>query len=299
MKFRPFLHYGVGDLWESREFVKDWMRALGVSECEYACRYPAVFEDMPEIKTTTVGAEHQMRTGWYRQGEDFFLNLWIGCRNAETRPSGDYVIWPGVGCTVENLYRMHNQYLSEAGLPPLPRSIADYIPTIDYSRIKTDQMWQMLNVLRGKRLVLLCNGATGSGHAANFSFAKMVELLPSTPDTFFIFTERQPVERDGVFFTDDITLRPPGGSDMLAISYLSTFCSVIVGRCSGAQMPCETLSNWRDESKTLLSFTQHDNGATFVRNPAALGLKMKRVWSGADSPESAAQVLAEVLKSTL
>jgi hypothetical protein len=296
MKFRPFLHYGVGDLWESREFVKDWMKLLGVSECEYACRYPAVFQDMPEIKTAVVTDEHLMRTGWYRRGGDFFLNCWIGCRNAETRPSGDFVLWPGTGCCVEHLYRMHNTYLREARLPPLPRAIVDYIPTIDYSRINLGRIPEFVKEHEGKRLVLLCNGITGSGHAANFDFLEMVQRIPlrSSEDVVFIFTERR--EPADFFYTGDITLRPPGGSDMLAISYLSTFCSVIVGRCSGAQMPCETKANWMDGSKTLLSFTQHDNGATFVRNPAALGLKMRRVWSGAETPEAAAAVLAEVLK---
>lgn len=291
-----YSHYGVGDLWESREFVLDWMRLYGVETCTYACRYPAVFEDLPQIQCIPVQPDMDMRRAWERRSEELRLNSWIGCRNAETKPPGDFVIWPGIGCVVENLYRMHNTYLREAWLSPLPRPIVDYIPTIDYSRINCGNVDAFVKEHAGKRLVLLCNGATGSGHAVNFDFAEMVQRLPlrSNGDLEFIFTERNTLA--DVHFTDDITLRPPGGSDMLAISYLSTFCSVIVGRCSGAQMPTETLPNWRDGSKTLLSFTQHNNGATFVRNPAALGLKMKRVWSGAETPEAAALVLAEVLK---
>lgn len=287
-------HFGVGDTYESREFVLDWMRLYGVATATYACRFPAVFEDLPQITCIPVQPDMDMRKAWERRGEELRLNSWIGARNAETKPPGDYVIWPGIGCTVENLYRMHNVYLREARLPPLPRPIVDYIPTIDYSQINCGNVDAFVKEHAGKRLVLLCNGATGSGHAANFDFLEMMQRLPHrrSEKVVFIFTERN---NSNNFFTDDITLRPQGGSDMLAISYLSTFCSVIVGRCSGAQMPCETLPNWRDGSKTLLSFTQHDNGATFVRNPAALGLKMKRVWSGAETPEAAAVVLAEIL----
>ncbi len=291
-----FNHYGVGDLYESREFVLDWMRLYGVTECTYACRYPAVFEDLPQIHCIPVQPDMDMRRGWERRGEELRLNTWIGCRNAETKPPGDFVIWPGVGCTVENLYRMHNTYLREAHLPALPRAIVDYIPTIDYSKINCGKVDAFVKEHQGKRLVLLCNGATGSGHAANFNFMQMVTAMPRREDTIFIFTEGKEPKFDDWRFTDDITLRQPGGSDMLAISYLSTFCSVIVGRCSGAQMPCETLQNWSDGNKTLLSFTQHDNGATFVRNPTALGLKMKRVWGGAETPDAAASVLTEVLK---
>jgi hypothetical protein len=289
-------HYGVGDLYESREFVKDWMKLYGVETATYACRYPAVFEDMPELQCIPVQSDMDMRRAVQYRGEHLLVNTWIGARNAETRPPGDYVIWPGVGCVVENLYRMHNDYLREAGLPPLPRQIVDYIPDIDYNRVKLGDAYQFIEEHRGKRMVILCNGPTGSGHAANFSFELMVAMLPPMENTIFIFTEDHDVHAPNWYSTDDITLRPPGGSDMLAISYLSTFCSVIVGRCSGAQMPCETKQNWMDPSKTLLSFTQHDNGATFVRNPAALGLKMRRVWSGAETPEAAAAVLAEVLK---
>lgn len=289
-----FNHYGVGDLYESREFVLDWMRLYGVDTATYACRYPAVFEDLPQLRCIPVQPDMDMRRAVEYRGEELRLNTWIGARNASTRPSGDYVIWPGVGCVVENLYRMHNDYLREARLRPLLRPVVDYIPNIDYSKINLGRIPEFVEQQKGKRLVLLCNGATGSGHAANFDFLEMVQRLPHREDVVFIFTER--CNAEDVFFTDDITLRPPGGSDMLAISYLSTFCSVIVGRCSGAQMPCETRQNWEDPSKTLLSFTQHDNGATFVRNPAALGLKMRRVWSGAETPEAAAAVLAEVLK---
>lgn len=296
--------YGVGDLYESREFVLDWMKLYGVETCTYACRYPAVFEDLPQFQCVPVQPDMDMRRAWERRSEELRLNSWIGCRNGETKPPGDFVIWPGVGCVVENLYRMYNTYLREARMPSLPRAIVDYIPTIDYSRINCGNVDAFVEENKGKRLVLLCNGATGSGHAANFSFLEMVDKMdfaPEVDDKIFIFTERIGDEKTlfprwDIRFTDDITLRQPGGSDMLAISYLSTFCSVIVGRCSGAQMPCETRQNWEDPTKTLLSFTQHDNGATFVRNPAALGLKMKRVWSGAETPEAAAAVLAEVLK---
>jgi len=292
-----YSHYGVGDLFESREFALDWMRLYGVETATYACRYPAVFEDLPQLHCIPVQPDMDMRKGWERRGEELRVNTWVGCRNAETRPSGNYVLWPGVGCCVEHIYRMHNDYAREAGFAGMPRPIVDYIPTIDYSRINCGNVDAFVKEHEGKKLVLLCNGPTGSGHAANFDFLEMVSHLFSIPDTDFIFTEwRTDTYAPYCFFTDAITNRQPGGSDMLAISYLSTFCSVIVGRCSGAQMPCETKQNWMDPNKTLLSFTQHDNGATFVRNPEALGLKMRRVWSGAETPEAAAEVLAEVLR---
>jgi hypothetical protein len=290
-------HYGIGDLFESREFVLEWMRILKVSEATYHCRYPAVFEDLPQIKTAPLTPDLNMRTPVLRRGKHFVVNTWIGALNGETKPRGDYVIWPGVGCTVENIYRMHNDYLRMVGLPRLSRSIADYLPTIDYSRINPTQ-YEAVNrfvAVKPPQMILIANGNTGSGHAANFDMLEMLRSIPPDPARLFIFSERRETERPDVFFTDDITGRKPGETDVLAISLLSTFCDLIVGRCSGAQMPCETRDNWMDPSKTLLSFTEHDNGASFVRDPVALGLKMRRVHSNATTPEAAAAILQKVL----
>ncbi len=188
---------------------------------------------------------------------------------------------------------MHSTYLREAGFKPLQRPVADYIPNVDYSKVNCGKVDEFRERIRGK-FVLVCNGPTGSGHAANFDMAAMIAPAPTRSSVSYLLTERAPLDRSDVFFTDDITERN-GRCDVLAISYLSTFCDVIVGRCSGAQMVCETKQNWEDPKKTILSFTQHDNGATFVRDPVALGLRMRRVWSGASTPEEAATVLQSVL----
>lgn len=290
-----FNHFGLGDTFESREFILDWMRAFGVETCEYETRFPDVFEDLPQIQTRPFNPSRNMRHFVSRRNNHIILNSWIGALNGDTKPQGDYVIHPGVGCTVDNLHRMHWQYQTWAGLKGMKKPVVDYLTDIDYAKVRLGGVPDFVNQNHGKKIVLLANGPTGSQHAENFDMAKMVELLPES-DTVFVFTERAKTDRGNILFTDDITNRQPGQSDFNAISYLSTFCSVIVGRCSGAQMVCETRRNWNDPSKTILSFTHHDNGASFVRDPEALGLKMKRVWSGASTPEEAAKVLAQVLE---
>lgn len=291
-----FNHYGVGDLWESREFVLEWMRVLGISECEYACRYPAVFEDLPQIRTRPLTDDLNMRHWASRRNGRYMLNTWIGALNGETNPKGDYVIWPGIGCCVENILRMNNDYLKRLGLPRITKPAQDFLTTVDYGRINKGNVDNFVlsdNIMGRHKIVLVCNGPTGSGHAANFDMARMVELLPES-DSVFVFTERATCNKPLVFFTDDITERN-GRCDVLAISYLSRFCNVIVGRCSGAQMVCETKENWMNPNKTLVSFTQHRNGACFPFNPEALGLKMRLVHSTATTPEEAAEVLRNVL----
>lgn len=288
-----FNHFGVGDLFESREFVLEWMRVLGVSECEYACRYPAVFEDLPQIKTRELTPDLNMRHWASKRAGHYLVNTWIGALNGETTPRGNYVLYPGIGCCIEHIHRMHSDYMQKLGLGRITKPVQDFLTTVDYSKVNLGNIHDFLQKREGCKLVLVCNGSTGSGHAANFDMAAALPIREWS-NTLYILTERVPTDRQDIVFTDDITERN-GRCDVLAISYLSRFCDVIVGRCSGAQMVTETKENWMDESKTLVSFTQHNNGASFVLDPLPLGLKMRRVWSGASTPEEAAEVLKGVL----
>lgn len=299
MKLIFYNHYGNGDLFESREFVLDWMRLAGVTEACYAHRrLPGFFDDLPQLKSIDVLPEMDMRKSitWRDGGEELWVNTWIG-RDSQ------YVVNPGIGCVVEQIYRMHNDMLMEAGLPTLKRSLVEYIPTIDYARIKVGYLPMWIDRQRGKRLVLLCNGPTGSGQASNFDFGPMLDRIAYDPEVAYIFTDRptagvcfEVLGRGDVFFTDDLTGREPGGWDLNQISYLSRYCDVIVGRCSGAQMHAQVLENWMDSRKALICFTHHRNGACFVWDPEALGLKMKVVWSPADNAMVAASILGQTIE---
>lgn len=298
MKLTFYNHYGNGDLFESREFVLDWMRLAGVTEAGYAHRdLPGIFADLPQIHSLPVHPEMDMRRSLTRRPDDeLWVNTWIG------RDSG-YVVNPGIGCVVEEIYRMHQDMLREAGLPPLPRPLVEYLPTIDYTRIELGRLHSFLSEHRHEKLALICNGPTGSGQAENFDLA--AALPEPRPDRRFLLTQGHPqmtqrgadqIEgRPDVLFTDDLTGRPPGGWDLNAISYLSRFCDVIVGRCSGPQMFTQVRPNWEDGSKTQVCFTHHRNGACFVLHPERLGLRMKVIWSPAATPAAAGDVLRGIL----
>ncbi|OHD23028.1 MAG: hypothetical protein A2Y38_23325 [Spirochaetes bacterium GWB1_59_5] len=307
MNLTFFNHYGVGDLIESREFVKDWMKLCGVRTARYAHRpLPGFFADLPGIESVAITEAMDMRRALTRtKGTDgtdgtdeLWVNTWIG-------RDGRYVVNPGIGCTVEGLYWMHNDLLKEAGLPPLPRTVVEYIPTIDYTRIDLGNLHTWLDAHRGERLVLVCNGKTGSGQAENFDLVEAIRLTGPQEKTTYLFTEPIPdtphLTPDTFFFTDKLTQRDRrevgayGPCDFNALSYLSRFCDVIIGRCSGPQMAANVLPNWLDSTKTLVSFTHHQNGSCFVLNPEALGLRMKRIWSGASTAETAAKVLEKLL----
>jgi hypothetical protein len=323
IKLTFYNHYGNGDLFESREFCLDWMKLLGVTEAEYAHRPFAAlkagagddtfFSDLPQVLP-----EMDMRKAvTVRSDPDgLWVNTWIG-------RDGQYVINPGVGCVVEELYRMHNDMLRASKLPPLPRSVAEYIPDIDYARVNLGQIKEFLDEHRGDELVLLCNGPTGSMHASNFDFGPLANLIPPKLGRILIFTQQCPQmprsTRSDIYWTDEIfsgialtglkadqdKLRARAVSmtkelhDVIhlnALAYLARHCSVMVGRCSGPHVFCGTKQNWMDSTKTLVCFTNHPNGACFVRDPEKLGLKMKVAREAPQTPEAGAEILNSILR---
>ncbi len=304
MKLVMIQPFGNGDLFESRQFALDWMWACGVTTAKYAHKpkYYGSFEDLPQIESVpiTQAMMTQAAGGIAWNNDELMVNMWIGRGWAPPNHKG-YVLDPGVGCVLEMIYQMHNDLRVEAGLPLISKSMVEMIPTIDYTRIfiaNTLKEYLAQNI--GRKLVLVCNGKTTSAQADNFDYHVMLDYLPQHDGVRYLLTEKVTIpDRPDVVFTDDLTQRNKiqshPGWDMTAISYLSRYCDVMVGRCSGTHMYTQVLENWMDSSKTLVCFTHHRNGACFVRNPESLGLKMRVLWSPATNARDAADVLNDVL----
>lgn len=301
MKICFYNHFGNGDLIESRMFALAFMKMAGVATAEYAhqSQYAGSFEDLWQLKPILIKPQMQPNASLTRVGDTLWVNTWVG-RGHDQKMNG-YVLQPGVGCVIERIMQMWDDLLVEAGLPLLPGTAQEYLPRIDYTRCSiSPKVAEYLNDNIGKKLVLICNGKTTSHQCANFDYHPILDHIPMRDGVRYLFTEKVPgFKRADVTFTDDITERMTipqhAGWDLTAISYLSRYCDIIVGRCSGAQMYAQTLENWMDGNKTLVCFTHHRNGACFVRYPEALGLRMNVVWS----PTVHAQVAAEIIRELL
>lgn len=298
-------HFGNGDLIESRQFALAFMRLAGVKTAYYAHKpqYAGSFEDLPQLEYTPLTNEMNPGKGITVVGlpgsKRMFVNTWVG-RGHDQKQNG-YVLQPGVGCVLERIHQMWNDLTVEAGLPLLPGTLVEYLPVIDYTQVHiASPLRCYLRDNLGRKLVLICNGKTTSNQCSNFDYAPILDHLPRREDLRYLLTERVPLAgRSDVEFTDDLTQREHlanhRGWDLTAISYLSRYCDVIVGRCSGAQMYAQVLENWMDSRKTLVCLTYHRNGACFVRNPESLGLRMRVLWSSADNAKGAAEVIEPLL----
>lgn len=295
--------YGAGDLFESKAFVLEWMKLAGVDSAQYACKpqFWGIFEDVPQIRCVPLSPKDGVVGIYWSGGKTLHVNTWVGQKGYRGE-SGSYVLHPGTGCVIEKIYKLHNVLLLEAGLKLLPGGIANYLPTVDYARVPiAPSLTRYLAQNADRKLVLVCNGKTTSLHALNFDYHPMLEYLPESDAVRYLFTERVPIPpgRRDVTFTDDLTGRLTDpihpGFDLNAISFLSRFCAVLVGRCSGPHVFCQVRENWLDPNKTLVCFTHYRNGACFVRYPHELGLKMQVCWSNETQTRGAADVLKGVI----
>jgi hypothetical protein len=99
-----------------------------------------------------------------------------------------------------------------------------------------------------KDIVLFCNGKTRSQQTFNSGIEYMGDIVQAlakrNKNSNFVCTEKFNLNNEitNIFFTDDI-FRSVLGGDINEISYLSTFCKLIVGKNSGTYQYCIVQDN--------------------------------------------------------
>jgi len=116
------------------------------------------------------------------------------------------------------------------------------------------------------------------------------QVAMNHPDMDFITTHQIQSDIENLFFTGDITKL--NEFDLNEVSYLSTFCSTLIGRNSGPHVFTQVKQNCMDDKKKLLSFTYQPTGASFIVNtPVAL----RKYWSGHTDPTNVVSQMEIVL----
>lgn len=260
-------NFGNGDIHESREFVKDMMKIIPAEEYFYShLKSPDLISDIPNLQFFPPTVVMNSMSPFIKEPGTLYINTWIG---RDSR----YVL-PGIGCTIEENYKMFNEILGAFG-HRLTLPVISYIPKIEYAYYNIDNVKRFVNShISGK--VLICNGPVRSAQAHNFDFTPVIiNLVTLYRDIEFIITEKIDFSADNLHTTDEV-VRSKSVCDLNEVSYLSTFCDVIVGRSSGPFLFCQTYQNWMDLSKVFLSFSYKITGANIVHKLPVLAKKM---WS--------------------
>jgi hypothetical protein len=278
-------HFGAGDVFESREFVKAWMKLVPAEEYYYSHgKNPRILLDIPELKFKDV-TEHMnpMRGVWDDTNGNLYVNTWIG-------RDGKYVL-PGIGCTVEKLYDMHNDMLKVYDLGVLPGEPIDYIPDIDYEKYDIQKVLDFIRATEGTERIYIDNGLVQSMQAENFDMNSIVlSLTEMHKDKLFICTQAFKNNRPNLEFVGEFA--PGIGFDLNEASFLSLYCSTLIGRNSGPHVYTQVKRNVMDESKKLLSFTYKFSGSSFVVNTK---VKIAKFWSDATNGLKVIEKIEEVL----
>lgn len=278
-------HFGAGDVYESREFIKEWMRLVPANSYHYSHgKDPRILKDIERLHFKEV-TQHMdpMRGVWDDLNGNLYVNTWIG-------RDGRYVL-PGIGCTVEKLYQMHNDLLRVYDLGQLAGQPINYIPDIDYYQYDLVECNKFMGTCNGETKVFIDNGLVQSNQAENFDFSPIIEAVAKNHlKKKFIITHQFPTSVPNIFFTSEITRVEK--FDLNEVSYLSVFCDVLIGRNSGPHVFTQNRTNCECEEKKLLSFTYHPLGASFVVNTP---VEIQKFWSGATDRNGVIQKIEEVL----
>lgn len=277
-------HFGAGDIFESREFVKEWMSIIPARLYEYAHgKNPRILLDIPQLqyKEPTVHMDAS-RDVWDDGHGNLYVNTWIG-------RDGRYVL-PGIGCTVEGLYRMHNDMLKVYNFDLLSGQPKDYIPDINYDVYNISKAAELMKQTPGK-WVFIDNGLVQSMQAQNFPFNPVIEeVAKRNPDCNLLCTHEFRTEQTNIYFTNWYT--GGVGFDLNEVSFMSLFCDVLIGRNSGPHVYTQVWKNVSNSSKKLLSFTYHQQGSSFVVNT---DVAIQKVWSPATSKQDVIREIERTL----
>lgn len=267
-----YCYFGNGDLFNSREFIKELLYNFPTTKLTYAhSKSPRMFEDIDRLNYSKIIADimPQNKHSLIGNAKDLYINSWIGL-------DSKYVL-PGIGVTLRKYKELYNKILKDAETGfQFESEDKCYIPTINYKKLKYYK--NVYNYFRKKKnnFVLISNGDVFSNQSNNFDFNPLIDsVCDEFKEFIFIATEDRGLVKDNLVYTNDI-IRADDGFDLNEISYLSTFVDTIIGRSSGPYVFAQVSENLYNNNKKFLSFTYHINASDL-----AMGIPTpaKKYWS--------------------
>lgn len=259
-----FNHYHRGDLLTSREFVRQVTQELP-EDVEYAYMHFNHSKLTRDLNIPKIGEPSELdpKTPFYQDGEDLYVNTWIGC-------FWDIFCAHG-GINMNSLWhqwqKIYETINAVFGSSLELKEKENYLPTIDYDKYQIDSVKEYAKESANKK-ILICNGAPKSGQSFADNMSSFIHVSAKKyPQVDFICTEKFETTEKNILFTDDLIKdtevedkrapwedRNTNVCDLYEISYLSTKCDAIVGKNSGPFVFCETKENYMNPKKKFLSY---------------------------------------------
>jgi hypothetical protein len=280
-------HYGAGDIFISREFVKEICNKIPAENYYYAhAKNKRILADMPFLQWEAITDKHVMRSYFRPAGEDLYINTWMGVTSKYVTPANS--------CSINNAYRMYNDILRALGYETLLQNSLGYIPQpiFGFGNFQLDGVIEFIGNI--KDFILIDNCFVQSNQAKNFDFTPIIDRLAGDfPDKAFVTTMQTDIIRDNVFFSGLIT-KTDDGFDLNEISFLSQFTNTIIGRSSGPMVFCMTKENCYNQNKLFLSFTYRPEAAHIVDQ--GIKIPAKTAWGDAKNEDDVVSIISNVIE---
>jgi hypothetical protein len=190
----------------------------------------------------------------------------------------------------EKIYDILGNWIGKKIDYPTTSEVVKLFPVIDYSKFPA---CQNISIDKIKKNVLFSNGPVHSGqcdYTGNLS--EIIEFVAdSYPAIDFYATHKYNSSKKNVIFTSDIikSERP----DLNEISYISTFCNLIIGRNSGPFCFTTTKDNVLTEGKKFFSFGKRELDSFYVGIEDA---KCRFHFHPYKRPETLYQIINDLVK---
>lgn len=168
--------------------------------------------------------------------DKLYINTWYGQNHRNFMAQGGGTSLRTIQLIIQNI----QSYLNTN----VPISEVDIYPTVDYEKLK-------INFDLVKNSILICNDNAVSGQSNNMDLDPMILYLSKKyKDIMFYVTKKTNLFSENITYIDDLLTQRP---NLLEVSYISNYSSIIIGRCSGPYSYCMTKENILDENKSLIA----------------------------------------------
>lgn len=228
-----------GDIHFTREFVRDIIGKTSYDEYYfYHKRSPKLLMDIPNLQHGQLNINCKTNLQFYIVNNETYINTHLlGLLDSPKSVNLDI------------FYDYFQIIYDKLKIPIEPKR--HYLPIIDYNQFEISNVNEYLLNNKSFPKVLICNGDVHSNQSFPLDFKFLIEKVATEfPQIHFILTDKKDIiEMPNVLYSTDI-INTFG--DLNEISYLSKFCSIIIGRASGPYSFAEVKENFDDPDKTFI-----------------------------------------------
>lgn len=208
-------HFHKGDIFLSREFIKDIINKLNLNFYYLHGNDGNFFNDL-NIKSIIDVNQLKNINHWncpFIIDETLYLNTWYNACN------GRYM----EGCILQTFYNIFKEYYKILNIEL--DIIQNYIPSVDYSKFNIDKAFNLFD-----NSIMICNNTPLSGQSNIRNMDVIIDgLSKKFTNKILLVTNETNLNNKNIIKTNIVTKN----NTLFEISYLSKFCNYIIGRSSG------------------------------------------------------------------